>query len=72
MWTKEGIRELLLGLDTDLEGVYSFHLWSHLWFSPARTDFTTIHAGYFTEDFIRTVDTTYNVVARRFLPPRGL
>jgi hypothetical protein len=32
-----------------------------------RTDFTAFHAGLLTEDYIRNVDTTYNIVARRFL-----
>ena len=29
-----------------------------------------IHAGLLTEDYIRTVDTTFTVAARRFLPAR--
>jgi hypothetical protein len=67
--TPEGIHTLLVGLDPDLSEVYSMHLWAHVWWSPLRTDFTTVHAGMLTEDHIRTVDTTYTVVARRFLDP---
>jgi hypothetical protein len=65
--TPDGIRTLLEDLDPDLEEVYSLHLWAHLWWSALRTDFSTFHAGRLTEEYIRTVDTTYNVVARRFL-----
>jgi len=69
MWTPAGIGTLLLGDDGDNEGVVSFHLWSHLWWARRRTDFSRAHAGMFTERFIRTRDTTYNRVARQFLPP---
>jgi len=69
MWSREGIRALLEGLDTDNEGVVSFHLWSHLWWSRRRRDFSDFHGGRLTHEFVRDVDTSYNVVARRFLPP---
>ncbi|MBI2839373.1 MAG: hypothetical protein HYX75_13740 [Acidobacteria bacterium] len=71
MWTREGIRTLLQGYDPDFEGVYSMHLWSHLWWSKARRDFSDFHAGLLTKDYIAKVDTTYNVVARAFLPADG-
>jgi FkbM family methyltransferase len=70
MSTREGLNTLLAGLDTDNEGVVSFHLWSHLWWSRRRRDFCRFHAGRLTEEFVRNVDTTYNVVARNYLPPR--
>lgn len=70
MWTPEGIRALLEGLDTDNEGVVSFHLWAHLWWNWSRRDFSSFHAGKITEEFVRNVDTTYNIVARNYLPPR--
>jgi len=65
--TREGIRTLLEGLDPDFHDVYSMHLWAHLWWDAWRTDFTAFHAGLLTEERIRTVDTTYNVIARGFL-----
>lgn len=64
----EEIHTLLQGLDTDYEGIYSIHLWAHLWWHPQRVDFSTFHAGLLTEEHIRCVDTTYNVAARPFLP----
>lgn len=65
--TSEGIRTLFEDVDSDNDSVYSMHLWAHLWWSALRTDFTAFHAGLITEDYIRNVDTTYNIVARRFL-----
>jgi len=71
LWTREGLRTLLEGCDPDVEGVVSMHLWSHLWWSRWRRDFSDFHGGLLTEEFIRSVDTTYNIVARRFLPEPG-
>ncbi len=68
MWTIQGIHMLFEGLDTDFDEVYSIHMWNHLWWDAARTDFSGFHAGLLTEDNIRSIDTTYNVIARRFLP----
>jgi len=68
MWTPEGINRLFVEVDTDTTGVVSFHLWNHLWWSRWRRDFTKFHAGKMTEKNIRTVDTTYNLIARKYLP----
>jgi hypothetical protein len=68
MWTTEGIHTLFEGLDTNFEEVYSTHMWNHLWWDEARTDFSTFHAGRLTKEYIRNVDTTYNVIARKYLP----
>ena len=64
----QDLRVLLEGLDTDVDGVVSMHLWSHLWWDRRRTEFSRVHAGMITEDYVRTVDTTWTVVARQFLP----
>ena len=68
MWTREGIHTLLEGCDMDYQDVLSMHLWSHLWWSKERRDFSDFHQGRLTEKYIREIDTTYNLVARRFLP----
>jgi hypothetical protein len=68
----EGIAGLLERCDTDTEGIYSLHLWSHLWWEAGRRDFSEVHAGALTEEHVRTVDTTYNLLARRFLPELDL
>lgn len=67
LWTREGIATLLEKLDSNFHEVYSMHLWAHLWWDEGRRDFSNFHSGLLTEEHIRTVDTTYNVVARRFL-----
>jgi hypothetical protein len=64
----EGLSRLLEQLDDDNAGVYTIHLWAHLWWAAERRDFSSVHAGLLSEDFIRSVDTTYNVLARAFLP----
>jgi hypothetical protein len=68
MWTRDGIGTLLQKCNPDYSGVISMHLWGHLWWSWRRLDFTRFHAGKLTEEYIQNVDTTYNLVARRFLP----
>jgi glycosyltransferase involved in cell wall biosynthesis len=64
-----GVRALLERLDDDFDGMVSMHLWSHLWWDRRRRDYSHVHAGILTEDYIRAVDTTFTVAARRFLPP---
>ena len=54
------------GLDVD--GALTVHLWAHLWWEANRRDFSAVHAGLLTADYIRSVDTTYNRLARPFLP----
>jgi hypothetical protein len=68
MWTIEGIRTLFEECDRDHEGVISMHLWSHLWWSEERRDFSPFHGGLITENYIKNIDTTYNIIARAFLP----
>jgi len=66
-WTREDIALLLEHVDRDHADVRSIHLWAHLWWEPSRTDFSHCHKDMFTESYIRGVDTTYNLLARRFL-----
>lgn len=68
MWTKEDLRALLEEAHADWAGVYSIHLWSHLWWSSRRFDFTEINGERLTERFIRRGSTTYTRAARQFLP----
>jgi len=53
--------------EPDLRGVCSIHLWSHLWWSKERTDFSDFHAGLLTEHYVREAGSTYARLARRFL-----
>jgi len=66
---RPGVRALLEELDDEFDGMVSMHLWSHLWWDLRRQEFSRVHAGLLTEDYLRAVDTTFTVAARRFLPP---
>ena len=69
--TIEGIRMLFEGCDPDLEGIYSMHLWHHLWAPWWRRDFTRFHEGRLTETYIRRADTTYGFASSRFLDAKN-
>lgn len=69
-WTRRDLRRLFVERHDLDPRTLSIHLWSHLWWSRSRVDFTLFHAGRLTEDWVRTADTTYAHAARRFLPPR--
>jgi hypothetical protein len=66
--TRRDFDRLFVGCETDLEGVCSIHLWNHLWFHPADRLFSDFHGGLINEHRLRRVDTTYNLLARPFLP----
>ncbi len=68
MWTVDDFALLFEGRERDLAGIYSIHLWSHLWWEWRRRDFSRFHAGKINESRIRRLDTTYNLLARPFLP----
>ena len=69
MWNRPGIERLLEKQDTDdLEHCVSIHLWSHLWWAENRLDFSSFHSGLLTEGFVRNALTTYNSLARPYLP----
>jgi hypothetical protein len=63
-----GLRNLFETLCVPHSGIYSVHLWSHLWWDEWRTDMTRFHAGLLTEEYVRTAAATYAVLARPFLP----
>lgn len=65
--TIEGLASLFGKVDTSGEKKCSIHMWSHMWWDESRTDFIRFHGGILTEDLIRNVDTTYNLLARRFM-----
>jgi hypothetical protein len=67
MWTVADLETLFERDESDWEKVYSVHLWSHLWWARKRRDFSLVHAGRFTDQYIKNVDTTFNRVARQFL-----
>ncbi|MBP7864583.1 MAG: glycosyl transferase [Acidobacteria bacterium] len=69
MWTREDLHRLLEAAEEAPDGACSIHLWAHLWESRGRRDFSDFHAGLISESRIRRLDSTYNRIARRFLPP---
>ena len=68
MWSRQDLHRLLEGCERDLRDVCSIHLWSHLWWERGRRDFSDFWGDLITEEHIRNKDTTYNLIARRFLP----
>lgn len=68
MWNRSDLSRLLTGSHPIPDSVYSIHLWAHLWWDAQRVDFSAVHAGTLTPNHIRSADTTYNRLARRFLP----
>lgn len=66
-YTQKGIAELFGMVSPLPDELYSIHMWSHLWWEPHRTDFARFHNGMLTEDFIKKVDTSYNLIARQYL-----
>jgi hypothetical protein len=67
-WTSAGIANLFLRHVPLPDCAYSLHLWSHLWFDPARRDFSRFHGGLLTPDYVAYANTTYARHARPFLP----
>lgn len=68
-WTKKGVKNIFENYVELGQSNYSLHLWSHLWWSKERIDYTTFHAGKITESYVRFAQTTFSTIARKFLPP---
>ena len=66
-YTVEGLASLFGSVDMPDEHLCSIHMWSHLWWESTRNDFIRFHHGMLTEEFIKKYDTTYNLLARKFL-----
>jgi hypothetical protein len=67
-WTRTGIKALFQMNAQSMDGVYSIHLWCHLWWDIGRTDLSYFHSGRITPDYIRFSSSAYAVLARNFLP----
>jgi Glycosyltransferase sugar-binding region containing DXD motif len=55
-----------------LADAVSLHLWAHLWWDVGRLDFSPVHAGQITPDWVRSAPTTYARLARPYLPDLDL
>jgi hypothetical protein len=62
-----GLRTLLEESDGGHADLYSVHLWAHLWWDAARTDFSDVHADRIDENWIRQRDCTLARLARPYL-----
>ncbi|MDX1932825.1 MAG: glycosyltransferase [Capsulimonadales bacterium] len=72
-YTTTDLKRIFFENHTDMEGVYSLHLWSHLWHNRLwwnREVLTPafLSAGLITPAYVLYADTTYAHYARRFLP----
>ena len=67
-WTSEGIRGIFEKPRPNLDGAYSLHLWSHMWWKRQRIDTSCFHAGRLTPEYIRFSRSAYAELARPFLP----
>lgn len=67
-WSANGIRNLFERECAAPDGVYSIHLWSHLWWDKQRTTFTYFHHGRLTENYVAYAPATYSRMAGRYLP----
>jgi hypothetical protein len=67
LYTRADLAALFEQLHTDLDGVYSIHMWAHLWWSRWRRDFSSFHAGALTERYVRAANATYAYAARPIL-----
>ena len=66
--TPNDLAHLLESEDLDTTESYSVHLWAHTWWEERRQDFSKIHAGMFTPEYIRAAETTLTRLARPYLP----
>lgn len=69
-WNKDDLKDLFEDKITDLAGMYSIHLWKHIWFSKWKTDFITFHGGQLTAEYIKSETSTYAMIAKPYLPNR--
>ncbi|MEO8486716.1 MAG: glycosyltransferase [Betaproteobacteria bacterium] len=65
--TRAGIAALFDQRDTRLAGIASLHLWAHLWWDDARTDFSRFHAGLFTPEWVARGESTVAALAQRYM-----
>lgn len=57
-WTKDGLHNIYVNVDNDLNGVYSMHLWEHLSWE---------YINRINEEYVKNIDSTYTLLARPYL-----
>lgn len=71
-WTETGIKRIFNELDTDLKGVYSIHLWNHVWWNPEINNYRRITNQKISRLYILYGNTTYGFIASRYFRPDTL
>jgi len=64
----QGLKDIFERPPADANGIYSMHLWSHIWWDRGKTDSTYFHAGRLTPEYVMFSNSAYAGLARRFLP----
>ncbi|HKX11305.1 MAG TPA: glycosyltransferase [Stellaceae bacterium] len=64
----DGLRDIFKRRVHNLDGVFSMHLWTHVWWDARERSRAFFHSGRLTPAYVSHADTTYAAVARRFLP----
>jgi len=67
----EGLRQIFERPPADVEGIYSMHLWSHIWWDRKKIDSSYFHSGRLTPEYVMFSNSAYAGLARRFLPEAG-
>jgi Glycosyltransferase sugar-binding region containing DXD motif len=65
--TRDALASLFETQGSPRHDVMSIHLWSHLWWSEQRRDFSNFHQGLLNEKYVRESASPYAHVARRYL-----
>jgi hypothetical protein len=53
---------------TNLDGVFSIHLWAHTWWDPRSRHLSHFHNGRLTPAYLHRQKSTYATIAHAFLP----
>ena len=64
----EGLKSIFKRPPDDVHGIYSIHLWNHIWWDRKKVDSSYFHAGRLTPEYVRYSNSAYAELARRFLP----
>ena len=71
--TTPDLERIFFENNTDLEGVYSIHLWNHLWqntlwWNRKFLDLQFLHGNVITPAYVQFAESTYAILSKRFLP----
>ena len=71
-YSSQDLKELFEGNDQAVPaGIYSIHLWNHLWFSRWNKSRTSFHGGKLNYQYVSTSESIFSQIAKPFLPDRN-